>query len=177
MKPKFLSSTDCNKKCKTYSKSDSSIVMIGNGTDEIIQKPFDLIFHKCQIGLAQSIKGSNFIFDCVLGTHHLCNKISTNHCQKFIDFPKWIKKGKTTINPKNNVDNCFQYTMAIALNHKQIKGEALRMTKICPFINQDEWKDFPSHKKDWKKSETSNKSMTLHVGSFHTQNKEIRHTC
>ena len=47
------------------------------------------------------------------------------------------------------------------------------MTKICPFINQDEWKDFPSHKKDWKKSETSNKSITLHVGSFHTQNKDI----
>ena len=37
MKPKFMSLTDSNKKRTMYSKSDSSIVMIGNGTDEIIQ--------------------------------------------------------------------------------------------------------------------------------------------
>ena len=41
MKPKFMSSTDSSEKCMMYSKSDSSIVMIGNDAVEIIQKLFD----------------------------------------------------------------------------------------------------------------------------------------
>ena len=41
MKPKFMSSTDSNEKRMMYSKSDSSIVMVSNDTDEIIQKRFD----------------------------------------------------------------------------------------------------------------------------------------
>ena len=41
MKPKFMSSTDNSEKRSMYSKSDSSIVMIGNDAVEIIQKLFD----------------------------------------------------------------------------------------------------------------------------------------
>ena len=38
MKPKFMPSTgNNNKKCTIYCKSDSSIVMVGNEPDEIIQ--------------------------------------------------------------------------------------------------------------------------------------------
>ena len=46
MKSKFMSLTDSNKKRTMYSKSDSSIVMIGNGTDEIIQWRFQSLLHK-----------------------------------------------------------------------------------------------------------------------------------
>ena len=41
MKPKFMSSKDSNEKCGMYCKSDSSMVMISNDTDEIIQENFD----------------------------------------------------------------------------------------------------------------------------------------
>ena len=47
MKPKFILSTDSNEKCTMY---------------------FSLL-HKYQIGLEQSIKGSNFILDYFLGMH------------------------------------------------------------------------------------------------------------
>ena len=53
LKLKFMSSVDCNEKCARYSKSNSSIVTIDNDTDEIIQKLFDSLFHKYQIGLDQ----------------------------------------------------------------------------------------------------------------------------
>ena len=46
MKPKFMSSTKSNEKCTMYSKSDSSIVMIGNDTDETIQECFDSFLQK-----------------------------------------------------------------------------------------------------------------------------------
>ena len=51
IKPKFMSSTDSNEKRTMFSKSDSSIVMIGNDTDEIIQELFDSLLNKYQIGL------------------------------------------------------------------------------------------------------------------------------
>ena len=48
---------------KTYSESGISIIMIGIGTGKIMQELFDSFLSKYQIGLEQSIKGSNFIFD------------------------------------------------------------------------------------------------------------------
>ena len=37
----------------------------------------------------------------------------------YIDFPKWLKNKKATINPKNNDDNCFQYALTVGLNYKK----------------------------------------------------------
>ena len=45
MKAKFMSSTDSNKKRTMYSKSDSSIIMIGNGSSETIQELPDSFLH------------------------------------------------------------------------------------------------------------------------------------
>ena len=66
---KSMSSADNNKKDMMYSNSDGSIVMIGNGTDKIIQERFGSLLRKYQIGLEQSMKGSNFIFDYVSGMY------------------------------------------------------------------------------------------------------------
>ena len=47
-------------------------------------------------------------------------KISLNKCGLYIDSPKWLKNRKGTINPQNNNDKCFQYTITVALNHEEI---------------------------------------------------------
>ena len=65
MKPKFMSSTESHEKRTMYSKSHRCVVMIGNDTNKIIQKFFDSFFNRYQVGLEQSMKGSNFIFDYV----------------------------------------------------------------------------------------------------------------
>ena len=40
----------------------------------------------------------------------------------YIDFPVWMKNKKTTVNLINKkCIKCFQYSMTVALNHKQIK--------------------------------------------------------
>ena len=51
-----------------YSKSDSSITMIGKDTDKITQEHLDSLFQKY---LEKSMKGSNFIFDYILGIQYL----------------------------------------------------------------------------------------------------------
>ena len=40
----------------------------------------------------------------------------------YIDFPDWIKKKKTAINPNSIDDKCFQYMAKIVLNHKKIES-------------------------------------------------------
>ena len=86
LRPKFLVSTYCSEKRKIYFKSDSSIIMIGYGTDEIIQERFDLLLHKYQVRMEKSMKGSHFLFDYVSGMHYMCNKISLNCGESYIDF-------------------------------------------------------------------------------------------
>ena len=67
--------------------------------------------------------------------------------------PQWLKNKKTTINPRDNDDKCFQYAVTVALNHQNIKKNPERITKIKPFINKYDWenRNFPSNKKDWNK--------------------------
>ena len=54
-----------------------------------------------------------------------------------------------TINPINKKDNkCFQYAVAVTLNHEEIKKDPQRITKIKPFIKKYNWEgiNFPSKK-------------------------------
>ena len=53
-----------------------------------------------------------------------------------VDSPDQIKNNTET-NPTNKKDNnCFQYVMTVALNHKQIKNHSERITKITPFVDK-----------------------------------------
>ena len=59
----------------------------------------------------------------------------------------------------------FQYAVTVALNHEQIREHPEKISKIKPFIDKYDWKeiDFPSTGKDWKKFESSNKSIALNI--------------
>ena len=67
-----------------------------------------------------------------------------------------VKNEKSTINPKNNDDKCFQY--AVKLNPHKIKKDSQRVSKIKLFIEKYHWVDinFPFTSKDWKKFECNN---------------------
>ena len=141
---------------------------MGNETNDIIEKRFKSILQKYQEGLEESVKRSEFIFDSVDLFYCIitCKKqVWAKKGKSYIDSPKSRKNKKSTINPKNNDDNCFQYTLTVALNHKQIKSNPERISKIKPFIDQYNWKeiDFPSHSKDWKKFEQNNKTIALNI--------------
>ena len=84
--------------------------------------------------------------------------------RSYIDYPKWLKDKKATINPKNNDVNCFQYATVAALNHKQIKNHPERISNLKSFIDQYDWKRInfpPKQEKDWKKFESNYKSIAL----------------
>ena len=148
-----------------HTKSDSIDILIGNKTDEIIKELFDSLLESYQKGLEESMKGSEFIFDSVGLLYCKFHKISLVRGESYIDLPKWLKNKKTTRNPISSDEKCFQYATTVALNYQDIKNNPERKSKNKPFINQYNWKEinFLSHKKDWKKLESNNKSIALNI--------------
>ena len=69
------------------------------------------------------------------------------------------------MNPKNEVDKCFQYAVTVALNHEEIKRDPRRISKIKPFINKYNWDGikYPSKIGDWKMFEKNNATIALNV--------------
>ena len=138
-----------------HTKSHKIEIMMGSEPDDNIKEPFESLLQKYQEGLEEKIRGSEFVFDSVDLLHYNLHKISFNRRGSYIDSPEWLKNEKATINPKNNDDKCFQYALTAALNHRNIKKDPQRISKIKPFIDQYNWKEirFPSHQKDWERFE------------------------
>ena len=138
-----------------YTRSDNEEFMNG---DEIIKGLLESFLQNYEENLQNKMKGSDFEFDGVNFLYYDFNKISLNRGGSYIDSPKWLKDKKSTINPKNNDDKCFQYAVTLALNLDKINKGPQRISKIKPFINQYNWKDidFPPTNKDWRKFELNN---------------------
>ena len=160
----LISSKDSDETCNMHTKSDNIEIMMGSETDDIIDELFNFFLQKYQEGLEESMRRSEFIFDSVDLLYYNLQKISLNKKGlSYIHSTKWLKNKKLTINPKNTDNNCFQYALPVALNYQNIKKELQRISKLKPFINQYNWKDFPSEQKYWKKFELNNKSIALNM--------------
>ena len=142
-----------------HTRSDNIEITVGDDNDDIIEELFKSFLQKYEENLQNKMRGSDFEFDGVNFLYYDFNEISLNRGESYIDSPKWLKDKKSTINPKNNDDKCFQYAITLALNLDKIKRDSQRISKIKPFINQYNWKDidFPATSKDWRKFESNNK--------------------
>ena len=92
-------------------------------------------------------RGSEFIFENVDLLYYYFHRIDMIGSGSYIETPEWLKNKKATINPKNmNNDNCFQYSISVALNHKDIGRAPHRISKIKSFITKYNWKgiEFPA---------------------------------
>ena len=142
-----------------YTRRDNIEIMFGDDSDDIIEQLFRSLLQKYEENLQNKMRGSDFEFDGVNFLYYYFNKISLNRDGSYIDSPKWLKDKKSTKNPKNNDDKCFQCAVTLVLNIDRIKKDPQRISKIKPFIDQYNWKDieFPSAGKDWRKFELNNK--------------------
>ena len=141
-----------------YTRSDNIEIMFGDNNDDIIEQLFESLLQKYKENLHNKMRGSEFEFDGINFLYYDFNKTSINRGGSYIDSPKWLKDKKSTINPKNNDDKCFQYAVTLALNLDKIKKDPQRVSKIKPLIEKYNWEiiDFPSTSNDWKKFECNN---------------------
>ena len=117
-----------------------------------------------QIVLKTSLRGSDFIFDCVHLLYYKCHKMKQGG--SYIVSPDWILNKKSTINPISKKDNkYFRYATTVALNYEEIGKYTGGITKIKPFIDNYNWEgiNYPSEKDDWKKFERNNLTIALNV--------------
>ena len=70
--------------------------MIGNETDEIIEKLFESLLKSYQKDLEESMRGSEFFSDSINLLYYHLQKIGLKRGGSYIDSPKWLK------NKKNN---------------------------------------------------------------------------
>ena len=127
----FISSKDSDETRNMHTKSDNIEIMMGSKTDDIIDELFESFLQKYHEGLEESMTGSEFIFDSVDLWYYNLQKISLNRKgSSYIDSPEWLKNKKATINPKNDENNCFQYTLTIALNYQNIKKTLKEYQKL-----------------------------------------------
>ena len=132
----FISSKDFDDIRNMHTKSHNIEIMMGSKTNDIIKELFEFLLQKYQKGLKEKMRGSEFVFDSVDLLYHTLHIISLNRGGSYIVSPEWLKTKKATVNPKNNDDKCFQYTLTVATDHKQIKRHPERMSKIKPLIDQ-----------------------------------------
>ena len=142
-----------------YTRSDNIEIMFGDNNDDIIEQLFESLLKNYEENLQNKMRVSEFELDGINFLYYDFNKTSINRGGSYIDSPKWLKDKKSTINPKNNDDKCFQYAVTLALYLDKIKKDPQRVSKIKPFIEKYNWEniDFPSTSKDWKKFECSSK--------------------
>ena len=175
----FISFIDKNETQVMHTQIDNAEIMNGTDTSDAINKLINSFMKRYQEGLETKMKESSYIFERIdLLEYHL-RKISLNRGSSYIDFPIWIKNKGVTTNPQNTEDNkCFQYAVATALNYQNINHHPERISKLKPYINNFNWKEieFPSHSKDWRKSECNNKAIALNILYVPYNTKEIRQT-
>ena len=68
-----------------HSKSDNSEIMSGFEKYKIIEQLFELLLWRYQVGLEQSMRSSNFVFDGVDGLHYKYHKVSPNDGRYYKD--------------------------------------------------------------------------------------------
>ena len=85
----FISSKDCDGTWNMHTKRNNIEIMVGSETDKIIEKLFKSLLQRYQIGLEESMKESDFIFDSVNLLHYHLQKTSPKRTgSSYIDSPE-----------------------------------------------------------------------------------------
>ena len=81
------------------------------------------------------------------------------------------------MNPQNNDNRCFQYSVTLSLYHQQIKTNFFRVSKIKPSINNLNWNNinFPPKEQDYKTVEMNNKSIASNILCVSHNTEKISH--
>ena len=118
-----------------YSTSDNKKFTPYIDANDVIDELFKSLHSSNQGNLETSMSRSDFIFDLAYLMNYKCYEVNYIRGDSYIDFPGMIKKKKSTINPKNADDKCFQNAATVALNYKEIESHPERASNIKPFIS------------------------------------------
>ena len=103
---------------------------MGDKTDGIIDELRKSLLQNYKKDLKEPMIGNDFVPHSIDLLYYHLQKIGLKRGGSCIDFPKWLKNKKATINPENNDDNCFQYALTVALNYQNIEKILKKYRKL-----------------------------------------------
>ena len=143
----FVSSNDTGEIRTVFVWSDNEEIRLGNEADDIIKRLINSFLNNYQKDELILIKRSNFVFESVgLLSYHI-HKTSLKRGNSYIKSPEWVANKKAIINPKNVDNRCFEYSIIVALRHKEIKNHPERIQGNHHLLSCDyNWQgiDFPA---------------------------------
>ena len=129
----FVSSNDTGEIRTVFVWSDNEEIRLGNETDDIVKRLINSFLNNYQKEELILRNGSNFVFESVgLLSYHI-HKTSVKRGNSYIKSPEWVLNKRATINPKNEDNRCFEYSIVIALHHQQMRSYPERMSHIDLF--------------------------------------------
>ena len=167
----FVSSNDTGEIRTIFVWSDNEEIRLGN---DIIKGLLNSFLNNYQKEETILRNGSNFVFESVdLLSYHI-HKTSLKRGKSYIKSPEWVLNKRATINPKNEDNKCFQYSITVALNHQNIESHPGRISNIKLFVDQYNWEGIDDVGiKDWKKFERNNETIALNILSIPHNTKAI----
>ena len=92
----FISSNDSDETHNLHTKSNNIEIMMGNETDEVIEKLFESLLQNYQKDLEESMRGSEFNFGSVDLLYYHLQKIILKRGESYIDSPEWLNNKKSS---------------------------------------------------------------------------------
>ena len=114
----IITSKDVEEEHVMHSRSYNIKFKSYNDADEVLDELFESLRSRYQENLETSMTLSDFSFDSVQLMYYKFHKVNFKHGGSYYDALDWIKKKKTTINPKNTDDKSFQYAATVVLSYK-----------------------------------------------------------
>ena len=72
-------------------KNDNVEIKIDDKADEIIEKNFQSLLFRYDIGLETSMKSNDVVFNCIHLLYYICHKKYPNWGRSYVDSPNWLK--------------------------------------------------------------------------------------
>ena len=158
----FVSSNDTGEIRTIFVWSDNEEIRLGNETDDIVKRLINSFLNNYQKEELILRNGSNFVFEGVgLLSYHI-HKTSLK--RKSLE---WV--ANAIINPKNVDDRCFEYSIVVALHHKEFKNHPERILGNHLFSCDYNWQgiEFLTGIKEWKRFEKIMKQLLLMFYKYH----------
>ena len=91
MQINFISSKDSEETRTMHIKSYNIEIMMGNKTDEIIEKLFQSLLQNYQKHSQESMRGSKFVFHRIDLLYYHLQKTGLERGGSYMDSPEWLK--------------------------------------------------------------------------------------
>ena len=168
---KCISTKIFNETRTVHPKSKQVEVYLGSDTENVIDTHFNTFLQNFQrIQETSNERESGFIPDSVEILEHEFRKIGIIRGESYIITPDWIATKKATINPKNEKDKFFQWSIIAGLNHNIIKEKELKTLLKFKRVHTD----FSSHQRYWENFEQENNSIALNILFVSHNSEEIK---